>query len=481
MADNFKLPSLPSGWSYGYADDPSAAPSADPTDEAQKGVGSVLREIAGPQKPIEQPTFLNDFLKPTAEKIADVAIPHDPVGIGLLLASTVLTGGSAPAVRIMGKIGGELLPVAESMGSSAIKRMVGMGAAGAAAAGLSGESPLSGAFQGLMTQIGGEGITKLTQWTRMNAQARQLAAEDPERLGEIVSNIIPSIGSMRSPKDFHAAFKKGAAQSAISKAYTDGMSDVSQKMSGQLIPSQVMMDLRGNPARSVQSGVLSGAGQGMPASQFLGGGGQPGKYTVDDMAETIRRLRYQGWNGDEVARGLNARDARMASDELQKELVSQLPPDVAEQFLKTNESYSRGRRVIDFFDDKNLFKQDGALNVPALQKKIKADGYSVRDSYQMAADAADLEAGLFRGATDLGEDIPGKPGQLLPRIHLGGSATLLPHLPQVGKFAGREPAGATPFQGSLGGQLIRNYLNPPVHAAPERPISLRRDDEPSEQ
>jgi hypothetical protein len=59
-------------------------------------------------------------------------------------------------------------------------------------------------------------------------------------------------------------------------------------------------------------------------------------------------------------------------------------------------------------------------------------------------------------------------------VHLGGGATFLPHLPQIGKFAGREPAGATPFQGSLGGQLIRNYLNPPVR---DRPISLKSDDE----
>jgi hypothetical protein len=460
------LPKLPGDWEWINEDVP---PPDEPTQthaQAQKQVGSILRTVAGPPKPEETPTFLKDFLAPTAKTAVETFVPTDPVGIGLLLASTVLTGGSAPAVRIMGRVAGEMAPVAESLGSSALRRIAGMAGAGAASAGLSGGSPIAGAFQGLLTQIGGEGITKLTQWTRMNAQARQLAQEDPETLGKIVTGIIPSIGSMRSARDFHAAFKKGAAQSAISDAYQTGIGELSQALQGKPIPSTALTSIR-TAAKTAQMGATN---------PLLGGIQQPASHSFDDMVETIRRLRYQGWNEDEIARGMSARDAREAADLVEKDLLQGLPPPLAEKYQEVNSSYSRGKRLIDFFDDKNLLKENGDLNIPKLQQKIKSEGYSVRDSYQMAADAADLEQELFRGATDLGEDIPSKPGQLLPRVHLGGGATFLPHLPKLGKFAGRKPAGMTPFQGSAGAQLIRNYLNP---KEPDRPISFRTGDSDS--
>jgi hypothetical protein len=457
-----KLPNLPSDWEYVSADDPP--PAVDPAEAPKlgdKNVGSVLRQVSGPPEPTDGPSFLSGFLKPTAEKTFDMLVPHTPRDVGIFAASLIFGGAGGPLARVAGKLAPEALPMIEGLGASAMRRIGGTALGGMLGSQAQGENPLVGGGMGVATQIGAEGVSKLSKWLRMNSQATALAQEDPEKLGEVVQQIIPDLKDIRSAKDFHAAFKKDGAQTVIAKAYGTAMDDVSQKMQGQLIPSAVMSSLRG-PAKAVTPNNPAWAGQ--TASSVFGGAGQPGKFTFDDIAETIRRLRYQGWNGDELARGMIARDARQTAKELEQEVLPQLPTDVAEKYSQINESYSRGKRLIDFLDDKSLLDGAGNLNIPRLQKKLKSDGYSVGDSLQIAADAASLEKSLFRGGS-LMEDTPGAGFKFNTYLHAGFFPSVGVHGPTLPGYAGRSNWGLNPGDSS---QLVQ-FLK---RGTERKPISL---------
>lgn len=458
-----KLPTLPSGWEYVNEDAPPTEPEALTAPQANKQVGSVLREIAGPLKPPDPPpSLLSGFLEPTAKKFAKTLIPTTPMDIGMTLAGMILTGGSAPAAKVMGKVGSSMVPLVEEAGASGLRRILGMTAAGAALGKATGTGAVGGAAQGLLMQVGGEGLRKLTQFAGANTQARQLAAEDPERLGQVVSGIIPKLGSIRTPRDFHAAFKKGAAQQAVSDAYREGIDQISGALGQTPIVSKIITSIR----------TARPAGQ-LPVAQnkLLAGLQARAGYSFDDAVETLQRLRTIGWTEEEAARGLAAKDARDVAKELEGEIVSQLPPQLAEKFQAVNGNYARGRRLIGFLDDPKLLKENGDLNIPALQKRIKSEGYSVGQSMQVAADAAELEKSLFRGAGSLAEDVAGEPGSLGARLHLGFLPTFYPHMPKLPSYAGREAAGLNPFQGSMISQMLKRGVNE------RKPISLVDPDE----
>lgn len=457
MPNNFKLPKLPADWEWVDEANPDPRPSvADAQKDATRGIGSVLRQIAGPPKPLPPPpSFLQDVVAPTAKTAFKMAVPYDdPVGMGGLVASLLLTGPTAPGVRALGKIAPKAAEALGGFGSSGLRRVLGMGAVGGAIGGP------GGAMQLLTAQLGGEGARKLTQFARMNAQARDLAASDPVTLGKVVSPIIPGLGSMRSPKDFHVAFKKSAAQTAASQAYAAAFSDVSQDVGQKTIFSNVMRELRGSEARA-QSSFLPPGVRGMQAQRAVGGGkGTPASF--DDVMETIKRLRTVGYTGDEVSRGLGAKIARDRASELEGELFGQITPAQAGKVQTLNSDYMRAQRIIGFLDDPKLLDKEGNLNIPRLQQKLKSAGYNVRESYQAASDAAELERALFRGATDLGEDIPGKPGKWFGHAGAyrhGGFFALFPKLPTVGKYAGQEPYGLSPTSASLIGQMLQRGIN----------------------
>jgi len=460
MPQTFKLPKLPPDWEWVDEGDPDPLPTAA---EAQKsvdqGIGSMLREISGPRQPEPPvPSFLSGVLGPVAKKAAKIAVPYDdPVGLGMLVASSILMPGSPIAGRVIGKIGGKALPIAEDVMSTGLRRVAGMGMIGGLMGGL------SGAMQGLTTQLGGEAARKLTQFARMNAQAKDLAMSDPETLGKVVSPIIPTLGSMRSPKDFHLAFKKGAAQTAVSEAYATGFQDVSKAMQGKQIPSEVLTSIRtAGPTGTLPAG----------ANRLMAGLQAPIGYSFDDMVNTIQRLRTVGWTGDEVARGLAAKDHRQAADALSKELMDGLPPDLAERWANVDGMYARGKRIIGLLDDTKLLDKAGNLNIPRLQQKIKSEGYSVRDSYQLAADAANIEKAIFRGAPTLAEDIPGRPGKWFGHAGMGrhgGFLSFFPKPPSMSSYAGQQPYGLSPFGGSIVGQMLRRGVSERANtlAAPE--------------
>jgi hypothetical protein len=474
MPNGIKWPTLPSGWRYGDEADLAGLPESSPSspDVIQKNVGSMFREVMGPRKPIEGPSIVDELLKPIGKQVADTFVPQDPLGIGLFLASTLLPGG--PLVKpIMGKVGSKIVPIAKNIGTSGFRRVLGMGGIGAAVSGLMGQDPLEGAREGLTTQLGGEGITKLTQFASANTQAKALAQSDPETLGKVVSQIIPGLGKLRSPKDFHLAFKKSAAQTAISDSFRTGLSEVSAAIGQTPIPSVMMKELRGNPALVASPISMSPGVRGMPAAQALGYGGKPAMYSFDDVAETIQRLRTVGWNADEAARGLKGKDHRQFAEDLETELMQSLPPDVAAKYKAVNEMYARGKRLISFLNDPKLLKPDGMLNIPKLQERIKSKGYSVGQSYQMAADAADLENALFRGSGSLAEDTPGAPGNLGIMGRLLGlrhSSGILPKLKELPIFTGVDPAGLSPFGGSQVMQLLKRSVG-------QRPNTLRAEEE----
>lgn len=451
-----KLPKLPAGWSYVNEDLPPEEPSPLTGAESTRQAGSALRSIMGPLPEEEQPTFIKNFLKPTAEKTFDVLVPHTPKDIGIFAASLMFGGPLGPLARGAAKVAPAAVPALEAMGASWVRRLAGTALGGILGAEAGGDSPVMGGIQGLATALGGEAVAKLSKFLRMNKQAADLAVEDPERLGEVVQQVIPGLKDIRSARDFHAAFKKSGAQTVLSKAYTEGMGEVSNAMQGQLIPSQVMSSVRG-PARSTTA--MDPAWRGRGAADVLGGGGtgEPGKYSIDDLAETIRRLRHVGWNGDELARGLAARDARQTADALQMEVMSSLPPEVGEKFARTNEWYSRGKRLIDFFDDKELLDAKGNLNIQRLQRKVKSEGYSVGESLQIAADAKMLEEGLFRGAPAMVEDVSPISGKGLEKFHwhFGFIPTATSRMPQPGAFAGRSNYGVSPTTGSQLMQLLK--------------------------
>jgi hypothetical protein len=442
MPTGFKPPKLPAGWEYIDSTNPDPAPPpAEAASTLQSGVGSVLREIAGPRQPPDNPpTFLSGFLEPTAREVARTVIPQTLADVGIFAASLLLGGPVGPAARLASRVSPELAGVVGGLGRTGVRRVLGTGLGGALGAAASGGDPTSAAVQGIATQLGGESISKLTQWARSNAQVMQLARTDPERLGQLLQPILPRLGAMRSPRDFHAAFKRGAAQSAISEAYRTGLSDISTQLGNQPITSGVMTQIRSARPTPGQNPMLSGWAA-------------PGRYSFDDIAETIRRLRSSGWNGDEAARGLGARDARQAADSLEADLLSGLPPPLADAYTTVNGAYARGARVISFMDDPKLFTPSGDLNIPRLQQKFKSEGYSTGDSYQLAADAVALEQSLFRGAPGLIEDVAGTPGRLLPHVYTGG-ASLFPKLPSLPTFAGTAPPGTGPTGGSLIAQML---------------------------
>lgn len=440
-----RLPKLPSDWEYVNEDAPPPDPETLSQGQSQKQIGSVLRQIEGPPLP---PPPLPSFMQSVVKPVAKAALPTDPVSIGLFIASSLMTG-SPIAGRVMGKIGGEALPVAEDLMSTGLRRIGGMTAIGGAIGGL------PGAIQGALTQIPAEALKKVTQWTRMNAQARDLAREDPIKLGQIVSTIIPNIGDIKSANDFHKAFKLAGAQNAISEAYRKETGEISDKLGNALLPSQAMTDLRG-PARKFTPGQ-GWAGQG--AYTVLGGSGQPSKYSFNDLSDTIRRLRSVGWTDEERARGLAATDAREVSVKMADELVQELrktDPALAEKWSNANSMYARGLKIMNFFDDPKMLKPNGDLNVPALQRKLKASGYPTRDSYEVIADALALQDSLFRGDPRLIEDIPGEPGRLLShfRLHFGILPTFYPKPPKVGEYAGKAPYGLSDFSASQLTQLL---------------------------
>lgn len=441
------LPKLPSDWEYVNEDAPPSDAEALSQGQAQKQIGSVLRQIEGPRlPPSPMPSFLQTVVKP----VAKAAIPTDPVSIGLFIASSLMTG-SPIAGRVMGKIGGKALPVAEDLMSTGLRRIGGMVGIG----GLLGGIP--GAVQGALTQIPAEALKKVTQWTRMNAQARDLAREDPIKLGQIVSTIIPNIGEIKSANDFHKAFKLAGAQNAISEAYRKETGEISEKLGNTLLPSRAMTDLRG-PVRKFTPGQGWG---GRKAFDVFGGAGtdQPTKYAFDDLTETVRRLRSVGWTDEERARGLAATDAREVSVKMADELVQELrktDPALADKWQSANSMYARGLKIMNFFDDPKMLKANGDLNVPALQRKLKSSGYPTRDSYEVIADALALQDTIFRGDPRLIEDIPGEPGRLLShfRLHFGILPTFYPKPPKVGEYAGKAPYGLTDFSSSQLMQLL---------------------------
>lgn len=459
MPDKYGWPTLPPG--SRWLDEEEAAGKTPPEAavtpaDIQRNVGSTLRQIMGPPKQEKPaPGLMGGFVGPTLKKTADVLGLTDPTQLGITLASMVLTGPTAPGVKALSAVAPEAAGMLGKLGATGIRRVVGMGLAGAGSAALSGQDPTAGGWQGALTQlIGGEGARKLSQFLMASPQATRLAVEDPKMLGQVVSPIIPSLGSMRSPKDFFVAFKKGAAQVATSQAYAAGRQAIKDEVGDKVIRSSTMQAMRGDPALVTSGGLLPPGVAGMQAGPAL----QGGAFSFDDVMETIKRLRTSGYTEGEARTGLGALTARDRASALEKELLSQLTPDQAAKVTEVNSMYMRGQRLIDLLDDKKLLKQNGELNIPALQKKYKAMGYNVGQSYQLAADAANLENALFRGASNLPEDLPGKPGKLFGHGGISGRhgwLSFLPKLPELGTYAGRENAGLTPFQSSLVGQMLR--------------------------
>lgn len=445
-----QLPKLPSDWEWVNEDEPPPTPDPLSRTQSQRQIGSVLRQIEGPPLPSPPlPSFMETVVKP----VAKAAIPTDPVSIGLFVASSLMTG-SPIAGRVMGKVGSEMVPIAEDIMSTGLRRIGTMAGVG----GLLGGP--SGAFQGLVTQGLAEPLKKITQWSRMNKQASDLAKEDPIKLGQIVSQIIPNIGEIKTANDFHRAFKLAGAQTAISEAYRKETEGVAEKLGDTLLPSQAMTDLRG-PAKSV---TLMRDFGGVPASSVLAGPGRAGKYSFEDIANTVRRLRSVGWTEEERARGLAATDAREMSVKMADELAQELrktDPALAEKWQNANSMYARGLKIMNFFDDPKMLKPNGDLNVPALQRKLKGMGYPTRDSYEVIADALALQDTLFRGDPRMIEDIPGEPGRLLShfRLHFGILPTFYPKPPKVGEYAGRQAYGLTDFSSSQLMQLLRRGMS----------------------
>src|SRR5690348_15344546 len=134
-----KLPKLPTDWEYVSADDPGTPDPKTAGSTGEKSVGSVLRQIAGPQETVEQPSFLRGFLKPTAEKAFDVLVPHTPRDLGIFAASLIASGPGGPLARVAGKVAPEAVPAIESLGATALRRIGITGAGGALGSKLGGE------------------------------------------------------------------------------------------------------------------------------------------------------------------------------------------------------------------------------------------------------------------------------------------------------------------------------------------------------
>lgn len=473
MPDKFGWPALPSGARWLNEDESAGKTPNEQTLSPQQiegNVGSVLRQIMGPPKPEPAgPRFFSDVVEPVARKAT--AIPRkivemnmDPVTLGTTLAATILTGPMAPGVKAISAVAPRLGDAVGALGATGLRRVLGMAGAGAVSSVAAGQGAMSGAVQGGLQQlIGGEGARKLSQFVGMSYQAAKLAVEDPEKLGKVVLGVIPSLGKIRSPREFFAAFKKSAAQTAVSDAYRKARGSIVEEVGQKVIQSPTMQQMRGNPAL-VSSGVagLPPGVRGMGAHEALGGPG--GAHSFDDVLETMKRLRTQGYTEDEVKSGLVAMTARDRAAKIETELLSQLTQDQADKVVEMNSRYARGQRIIDLFDDPNLLKKGKEeLNIPALQKKYLSMGYNVGQSYAMAADAANLEAELFRGGP-LGQDIPGTPGKLLGHGGMSGRGhgflSMMPKLPVLTKYAGRENTGLSPFSSSVLSQMFRKGISP---------------------
>ena len=315
----------------------NAAPSAYQKYFAQPataGVEKGLGALAGPLG------ILASKIAPgAAEAISKTIVPQTPKQAGI--DAGMLAGGAlAPEAVIPGIIA--------RMGASA--------AGGAIGSKLGGDTAMSGAKEGAIQQgVGEVAAPALSLLGRYGKTLRN--QKDVERIGGFLSNVLPSIGGLRSVDKFDSAFRGGEATEKVGQKLAKYEGAISKRLGDTEIGT---MDIatRGSP-------------QSAPTTVRV-------KATFDDMVQRIRDLNRTGYaySGDAQQKALAA-DARREAHDLTQDLgkaLNKQAPGLGDRFLRARRQYSTASLMTRIFSDPSLYDASGRMDMNSLQELVANRG-----------------------------------------------------------------------------------------------------------